>query len=180
MSIDRTVVFGVVPTRALAELVVADLNRAHFLTGDISILIADNGGTRDVVFETGTKASEGAVVGGSAGGALGGALGLLAGLGVLVLPGLGAFLVAGPIMAALSGVAVGSAVGSITGALVGLGLPEIQAKAYEGKVKGGAALVSVHTENAEQVVAARAALEIHGAQDISSTAELPVPTAQGL
>ncbi|RYZ63261.1 MAG: DUF3341 domain-containing protein, partial [Proteobacteria bacterium] len=121
----------IVPDRSKAELIVDQLKAAGFSDNDLSVLFPDQQGTRDFAHEHNTKAPEGAVAGVSAGGALGGTLGLLAGIGALAIPGLGPFIAAGPLVAALSGAAVGAAAGGLTGALVGMGIPEIEAKAYE-------------------------------------------------
>src|SRR5512138_2666327 len=117
-----------------------------FSSNDISVLFPDKTGTRDFAHEKGTKAPEGAAAGAGTGAALGGAFGWLAGIGALAIPGVGPFVAAGPIAAALSGAAVGGTVGGLAGALVGLGIPEYEARRYEGKVKGGGILISVHTE----------------------------------
>lgn len=168
-------VLGVVPNRIVADRVIADLLRTGFMMGDLSVLLPNNGGGRELALEPGTKAPEGAVAGGTAGGALGGALGLLVSLGAIAIPGMGPFIAAGPIMAALSGAAVGAAMGSLTGALIGLGVPEIEARAYEGRVKRGAALVAVHTESLRQITAAQRVFRSHGAEDVSSRGEAKVP-----
>src|SRR5215204_728718 len=133
----KKAVLGLVTSHAQAESVVSDLTSALF---------PDKSGTRDFAHEQNTKAPEGAIAGAGAGGALGGTLGLLAGIGALAIPGLGPFIAAGPILAALSGAAAGATVGGVTGALVGMGIPEIEAKRYEGKIRGGNLLISVHTE----------------------------------
>src|SRR3954471_9093234 len=140
-------VLGLVSNHAQAETIVDDLRNSGFANNDISALFPDKSGTRDFAHEQNTKAPEGAVAGAGAGGAIGGTLGLLAGIGALAIPGLGPFIAAGPILAALSGAAAGATVGGIAGALIGLGIPEVEAKAYEGKIKGGSILVSVHVED---------------------------------
>src|SRR6186713_1995274 len=140
-------VIGLVTSEAQAENIVGQLQRAGFSTNDISALFPDKRGTRDFAHEKNTKAPEGAVAGASAGGAIGGTLGLLAGIGALAIPGVGPLIAAGPIMAALSGVGVGGAVGGITGGLVGLGIPEYEAKRYEGRIKSGNILLSVHADD---------------------------------
>ncbi len=167
-------VFCIVQNYAQALRVVGDLKTAGFSNNDISVLMPDKSGTRDFAHEQGTKAPEGAVTGASAGGAIGGTLGWLAGIGSLAIPGIGPFIAAGPIMAALSGAAVGAAVGGITGSLIGLGIPEIQAKQYEGKVKGGNVLISVHSEDSAETKRAKDIFERSGAEDISSTDEASV------
>lgn len=164
-------VIGLVPSQAQAENIVGQLQRTGFYNNDISVLFPDKKGTRDFAYEQHTKAPEGAVAGASTGGAVGGALGLLAGIGALAIPGLGPFIAAGPIMATLSGAAAGAAVGGVGGALVGMGIPELEAKQYEGKVKGGSVLVSVHTNNGDQRTLAKRILETGGASDVVSTGE---------
>jgi hypothetical protein len=169
-------VIGLVPTQQQAENIVDGLQKAGFSKNDISALFPDKQGTRDFAHEQNTKAPEGAVVGVSAGGAIGGTIGLLAGIGALAIPGLGPFIAAGPIMAALSGAAAGAAVGGITGALVGMGIPELEAKQYESKVAGGNILLSVHVEDSAQRDRAKALLESGGAVDVKNVGEQSVPS----
>lgn len=171
----KNAVIGLVESEAKAELIVAELQRKGFSNNDISALLPDKRGTRDFAHENNTKAPEGAVAGVSAGGAIGGTLGLLAGIGALAIPGVGIFIAAGPIMAALSGAAAGAAVGGIAGALVGLGIPEIEAKQYEGKVKGGNILLSVHVDDDAQKDRAKKILEAGGAEDVVTVGEQGVP-----
>ena len=171
----KKAVFGIVPTQGAAELIINDLQRSGFEPGDVSVLFPSKGATRDFAHVQGTKAPEGALAGGGAGGLLGGTLGVLAGIGALAIPGLGLLVAAGPLMAALGGAAVGAAVGSLTGALIGLGIPEIQAKLYEGKVQGGNILVSVHVADSKAADRAKKIFETHGAEDISTTTEASVP-----
>src|SRR6187431_2146720 len=152
-------VIGLVSSEAQADSIVAQLQRAGFSTNDISALFPDKRGTRDFAHEKNTKAPEGAVAGASAGGAIGGTLGLLAGIGSLAIPGLGPFIAAGPIMAALSGAAAGATVGGIAGALIGLGIPELEAKRYAGKVQEGSILLSVHVEDSDETSRAKKILE---------------------
>jgi len=158
-----------------AEAIVDRLKSTGFSNSDISVLFPDKRGTKDFAHEHNTKAPEGATTGAGAGGVVGGALGWLAGIGALAIPGVGPLIAAGPIMAALSGAAVGAAVGGVTGALVGMGIPEYEAKRYEGKIKGGNILISVHSEDSEQTKRAKAIFEEFGAQDISTTGEAGVP-----
>jgi len=172
-------VIGIVETYTQAEAVVANLQQSGFGTNDISVLFPDKKGTHDFAHEKNTKAPEGATAGVGIGGAIGGTIGLLAGIGALAIPGLGPFIAAGPIMAALSGAAAGATLGGVTGALVGLGIPEIEAKSYEGKLKGGNILVAVHVTSSETSKAAKLALERSGAHDIVSTSETSVPKSQG-
>jgi hypothetical protein len=168
-------VFCIVQNYAQALRVVGDLKAAGFSNNDISVLMPDKSGTRDFAHEQGTKAPEGAVAGAAAGGAIGGTLGWLAGIGSLAIPGIGPFIAAGPIMAALSGAALGAAAGGVTGTLVGLGIPEIQAKQYEGKIKGGNILLSVHTDDGSEISRAKEIFERNGAEDIAYTGEASVP-----
>jgi len=167
-------VFGIARNRLQAESAASDLQTAGFVMSDISVLWPDQHGMRDVGHEKNTKAPEGAVAGASAGGAVGGVLGLLAGLGALAIPGLGPFIAAGPIMAALSGLAVGGVAGGLAGALTGLGIPEIEAKHYEGKIKDGNILVAVHAEGGKEISAAKDIFKKNGLTDISSTGETHV------
>ena len=160
-----------VDTEDQAAAIVEKLRSAGFSDNDISVLFPDKGSTRDFAHKKETKMPEGATIGASTGGALGGTIGLLAGIGALAIPGLGPFIAAGPIMAALSGGAIGAGVGGLTGALVGLGIPEYEAKRYEGKVKEGGILISVHSENNDETNRAKNIFKLAGAHDISSTGE---------
>ena len=171
-------VLGLLNNSAQAEAIVGELRTGGFSSDDISVLFPDKTGTRDFAHEQNTKAPEGAVAGASTGGAIGGTLGLLAGIGALAIPGLGPFIAAGPIMAALSGAAAGAAVGGITGALIGMGIPEIEARQYEGKIKGGNILLSIHVEDSAERARAKKVLERHGAQDIVTVGEEGVPSAR--
>jgi hypothetical protein len=164
-------VYGIANTAAQANAIIEKLRSTGFLNTDISVLFPDKQGPRDFAHEKSTKAPEGATAGGVAGLGVGGALGLLAGIGALPIPGIGAFVAAGPIMAALSGAALGGAAGGIIGGLVGLGIPEYEAKQYEGKVRAGNILISVHTEDEESRTRAKEILEQAGAKDISSSGE---------
>lgn len=177
MSSNKAVI-GLVGGVAQAEKILNELERAGFSTDDISALFPDKTGTRDFAHEHHTKAPEGAVAGAGAGGAIGGTLGLLAGVGALSVSGLGSFVAAGPILAALSGAAAGAAVGGITGALIGMGVPEIEARQYEGKLERGSILLSVHVDDAEQRDRAQNILERHGADDISVASEKSLPASQ--
>jgi hypothetical protein len=167
-------VFCIVNDRANAETIVGELRTAGFSGNDISVLFPDKEGSRDFAHEKNTKAPEGAATGATAGGLLGGALGWLAGIGALAIPGVGPFVAAGPIMAALGGAAVGATAGGITGTLVGLGMPELEAKQYDEKIRGGNILLSVHTEDSAQQEKAKAIFERHHASDISSSSEAGV------
>ena len=164
-------VICIVNSEAQAERVVGELRVAGFPSDHISALFPDKKGTKDFAHEQNTKAPEGAATGAGVGGALGGALGWLVGIGSLAIPGVGPFIAAGPILAALSGAAVGAAVGGLTGALVGMGIPEYEARQYEGKVKGGNILISVHTDDAARRNLAKEIFEKVGAEDIKTTGE---------
>ena len=169
-------VIGIVESPEVAEQIVAELQAAGLSQSAISVLLPDTEGTRDFAHKHSTKAPEGAAAGASAGGVLGGTIGLLAGVGALAIPGLGPFIAAGPLMAALSGAAAGAAVGGVTGALIGLGIPEIEAKRYEGKLRGGNILIAAHVETSEAQKAAEEVLKENGAHDVSTTSESSVPT----
>lgn len=171
----KNAVYGIANTPQQAESIVTRLQSLGIQTSDISVLFPDQAGTRDFAHEKNTKAPEGATTGGLAGMGVGGVLGLLAGIGALAIPGVGPLIAAGPIMGALSGAAVGGATGGLIGALVGLGIPELEAKQYEGKVRAGNILISVHTENGDERSRAKQALEESGATDVSSTSEASVP-----
>src|SRR5271154_1214283 len=171
MTSKKTAVFGIYQNAAQAEYTVDQLLAAHFQNDDISVLLPDNESTRDFAHEKNTKAPEGTATGVTAGGAIGGALGLLAGIGVLAIPGVGPFIAAGPIMSALAGLGVGGAVGGVIGALVGMGIPEYEAKRYEGHIKAGGVLLSVHCDTSEKIARAKDLLKHTGAQDIASSTE---------
>lgn len=164
-------VFCIATTTLQANQIVDSLREQGFSNNDISALFPDNEGTRDFAHEKGTKAPEGATAGASSGAILGGALGWLAGIGALAIPGIGPFVAAGPIAAALSGAAVGGAVGGLTGALIGMGIPEYEAKRYEGKVKEGGILISVHADDSEEIDRAKKIFQQHNAQDIATASE---------
>ena len=168
-------VFCITTSRNQAEQIVERLKSANFSNNDISVLFPDKQTNRDFAHEKNTKAPEGAVTGAGTGGALGGALGWLAGIGALAIPGVGPFIAAGPIMAALSGAAIGAAAGGVAGALIGMGIPELEAKRYEGKIKEGNILISVHTENSDEISRAKEIFKAAGAQDISVTGESSRP-----
>jgi hypothetical protein len=171
-------VLGFVTTRIAAEHIVDELQRSGFFRNDISVLFPDQAGTRDFAHEKHTKAPEGAIAGVTAGGAIGGTLGLLAGIGALAIPGLGPFIAAGPIMAALSGAAAGATVGGVTGALIGMGIPEVEAKAYEGRLRQGHILISVHVDDGKERNRAKSILERLGATDVVTVGEAAVPGPQ--
>jgi len=168
-------VFCISTSHDQADRIVDCLKAANFSNDDISALFPDKGTSRDFAHEKSTKAPEGAITGAGTGGVVGGALGWIAGIGALAIPGVGPFIAAGPIIAALSGAAVGAAVGGIAGGLIGLGIPEIEAKRYEGKIKEGNILISVHTENSDQIKRAKEIFTNQGAQDICVTGEASAP-----
>jgi hypothetical protein len=167
----KKAVFCIAQNIEQAELIVGQLKTAGFSNNDISVLFPDKTSTKDFAHEKHTKAPEGAAIGGTAGIGVGAVLGWLAGIGSLAIPGVGPFIAAGPIMGALGGAAVGGAAGGLTGALVGLGIPEYEAKRYEGKIKGGSALISVHAESRDELSRAKDIFEHAHAEDISSTSE---------
>jgi hypothetical protein len=164
-------VFCTVKSATQAAQVVDRLKCAGFSNSDISVLMSDKKGTKSFAIDNETKAPEGAAVGASAGALVGGGLGWLAGIGALAIPGLGPLVAAGPIMAALSGAAAGGLAGGLTGALVGMGIPEYEAQRYEGKVKGGSALISVHSEDSDETDRAKEIFESSGAEDIATSRE---------
>src|SRR5438128_3700927 len=171
MAGKNTAVFGIYSNRTSVESAVDALKTAEFRNSDISVLFPENTGTKDFAHEKNTKAPEGATTGAGTGAVVGGALGWLAGIGALAIPGLGPFIAAGPIVAALAGAGAGGAVGGVVGALVGLGIPEYEAKRYEGRIKSGGMLLSVHCDDSEWTGKAKRILEERGAEDVSSTGE---------
>ena len=177
MSDKKTAVFGIYSTRNAAEQAAEALVNGGFATGDISVLLPENLGTREIGTEKSTKAPEGATTGAGTGAVLGGALGLLAGIGALAIPGVGPLIAAGPIMATLAGMGVGGTVGGLTGALVGLGIPEYEAKRYEGILQKGGILLSVHCSTSDEVTRSKQILKGTGAEDVSSTGEASVEKA---
>jgi len=176
MAGKNTAVFGIYRTVGQADQAVSALFAAGFSPNDVSALLPDNDSTRQFAHEKNTKAPEGTATGAATGGVVGGTLGLLAGIGALAIPGLGPFIAAGPIMGALAGVGAGGALGGLIGALVGMGMPEYEAKRYEGRVKDGGVLVSVHCNSSEEVSRAKEILERTSAEDISSAGEKDVST----
>jgi ActD protein len=171
MAGKNTAAFGLYSDRSQVEQGIDALRAARFRNEDISVLFPDNQGTKDFAHEKNTKAPEGATAGAGAGGALGGTLGLLVGIGALAIPGLGPFIAAGPIVAALAGMGIGGAVGGLVGALVGMGIPEYEAKRFDGRIRQGGILVSVHCDNSEWVGRAKEILKQTGATDIASAGE---------
>lgn len=173
-------VFCIATSHDQAGRIVNRLKTADFSNSDISILFPDQGSTRDFVHEKSTQVPECALVGAGTGGVLGGALGWIAGIGALSIPGVGPFIAAGPIISALSGAAFGVAFGGIAGALIGMGIPEKKAKIYEGKIQSGNILISVHTENSEEISHAKNIFANAGAQDICTTDEASPSKNNGL
>lgn len=167
----NTSVFGIYPTRTHAEEAVDALRTAGFRAEDISALLPDNQGSKDFAHEKNTKAPEGATTGGTTGAVTGGVLGWLAGIGALAIPGVGPLIAAGPIMAALAGAGIGGLTGGLIGALVGMGIPEYEAKRYEGRVKDGGILLSVHCDSSDWVTRAKELLHNTGAEDVASAGE---------
>ena len=164
-------VFGIYPHRASFEYALGVLKEEGFRYTDVSVLLQENPGTKDLATEKATKAPEGAATGAGSGAVIGGALGWLAGTGALSIPGLGPFLVAGPIVATLAGIGVGGTLGGLSGALLGLAMPEYEAKRYQGRIEKGGILLSVHCDSPNWVNKAKRLLNSTGAQDISSTSE---------
>lgn len=178
MAGKNTAVFGIYPTRASAEEAVDRMVASGFRAEDISALLQDNVGTKDFAHEKATKMPEGTATGATAGAAVGGTLGLLAGIGALAIPGVGPLIAAGPIVATLAGAGSGGVVGGMVGALVGLGIPEYEAKRYEGRIQSGGVLVSIHADNKEWADKAKAILKQTGAEDISSAGEASADYAE--
>ena len=176
MAGKNTAVFGIYRTSADAERAVDTLVSAGYSNADISVLMPDSQSSKEFAHEKNTKVPEGTTTGVVSGGAVGGTLGLLAGIGALAIPGVGPFIAAGPIMGALAGLGVGGAVGGLVGALVGMGIPEYEAKRYEGRVKDGGVLLSVHCDTSEEISRAKDLLKQTGADDIASAGEKAVST----
>lgn len=171
MAGKNTAVMAIFQDETAVSYAVDQLRANGFRSTDVSVLLADNKGTKDFAHKRDTKAPEGATTGGTTGAAVGGILGWLAGVGALAIPGLGPLIAAGPIVAALAGAGVGGALGGLTGALIGMGIPEYEAKRYEGMIKEGKALISVHCDSQEWVKKAKEVLEASGGSDIASRNE---------
>lgn len=171
MAGKNTAVFGIYKNSMAAERAVDQILAAGFSNNDISVLLPDSPTTKEFAHEKNTKAPEGTTTGAATGGVLGGTLGVLAGIGTLAIPGLGPFIAAGPIMAGLAGLGVGGAVGGLIGALVGMGIPEYEAKRYEGRVKNGGVLLSVHCDGSHEIARVKDLLKQSGAEDIASAGE---------
>jgi len=171
MENKKTAVFGIYTTVAAADLATDSLVKSGFSAADVSALLPENLGFKPIATEKNSKAPEGAATGAGSGAVLGGTLGLLAGIGALAIPGVGPLIAAGPIMAALAGVGVGGAVGGFTGALIGMGIPEFEAKRYEGRLKKGGILLSVHCDTSDEIKRAKEIMKNTHAEDVSSTGE---------
>jgi hypothetical protein len=179
MAGKKTAVFGIYSTTAAAEHAVDTLTKSGFPISDISLLVPETLGSREMGTQKASKAPEGAAAGATSGAVLGGTLGLLAGIGALAIPGVGPFIAAGPIMATLAGLGVGGAVGGLTGSLIGAGIPEYEAKRYEGRLQKGGILLSVHCDTSVEIDQAKEILERTRAEDISSTRESTSDTKSG-
>lgn len=173
----KTSIFGIVKSYAQAEQIVERLQRAGFAPSEISVLLPDNQGKHDMGHVKATKAPEGATTGAATGGVAGGVLGLLAGIGALAIPGVGPFIAAGPIMAALSGAAVGATTGGVVGGLIGMGIPEIEAKRYEDKLRTGNYLIAVHARDGDEKDRAKEIFKNAGAEDVSTSSMSKAPAA---
>jgi hypothetical protein len=174
----KTSVLGIYANRETVERATDTLIKSGFRASEISVLLPENLGAKPIGTEEATKAPEGAATGATSGAVLGGGLGLLVGIGALAIPGLGPFIAAGPIMAALAGMGVGGTIGGITGALVGLGIPEYEAKRYEGRMQKGGILLSVHCDTSDEIKRAEELFKTTGAEDISSSTESSVASAK--
>jgi hypothetical protein len=171
MAGKNTAAFGIFSNREQLEAAINSLKNEGYRNTDISVLYPENVGTKDFAHKKTTKAPEGATAGAGTGVMIGGALGWLAGIGALAIPGLGPFIAAGPIVAALAGVGVGGTLGGVVGALVGMGIPEYEAKRYEGRIRSGGSLLSVHCDDSDWTRKAKEILTENGAEDVSSTGE---------
>lgn len=171
MASKNIAVYGIYPNRPMVEKAVEELKIEGFRNTDISVLFPDNKGNKEFAVEKGTKAPEGATTGAGTGVVIGGALGWLTGIGLLAIPGLGPFIAAGPIMAAMAGAGAGGVLGGIAGALIGMGIPEYEANRYEGRIKDGGILLSVHADDRDWKNKGKEILERTGAEDIGYKAE---------
>lgn len=171
----KSSVFCIAKSASQAEQIVDNLQNSNFDVSEISVLMPDTAGKHDFGHVKATKAPEGATTGATAGGVTGGVLGLLAGIGALAIPGVGPFIAAGPLMAALSGSALGATAGGLVGGLIGLGIPEIEAKRYEEKLRNGNFLIAVDAEDSDQVDRAKEIFENAGAEDITTSSLSKAP-----
>ena len=176
MAGKKVAVFGIFATRTAVENAASALASQGFPVADISVLLPESLGTKNIGTEKATKAPEGTAAGATTGGVIGGALGVLVGIGALAIPGLGPFIAAGPIVAGLAGLGVGGAVGGFTGAMIGMGIPEYEAKRYEGRLQKGGILLSVHCDTSEDIKFAKEVLKRTGGEDISATGEASTDT----
>jgi len=172
---NKTAVFCITKTRTQTEVIIDRLHRAGFPYSEISVLMPETDSIHDIGHVKASKAPEGTATGAATGGVAGGLVGLLAGIGAIAIPGVGPLVAAGPIMAALSGAAVGAAAGGLVGGLIGLGIPEIEAKIYEEKLRTGNYLISVHAHNSEEITRVKEIFESEKAEDISTTSQAEVP-----
>ena len=179
MAEKNIAVFGIYSQMSNLESALNQLKDAGFRHEDISVLFPENLGSKELTTVKATKGPEGVAAGAGSGAVIGGALGWLVGIGALAIPGVGPFIAAGPIVAALAGVGVGGAVGGVTGGLVGLVIPEYEAKRYEGRVLRGGILLSVHCDDSKWAKLAKHILEGSGAQDIASSSEAGADYAKG-
>src|ERR1700686_3201990 len=179
MAGKKTAVFGIYKTANHAEQTVDRLIAAGFTSDDISVLLPDSKSSKEFAHEKNTKAPEGTATGVTTGGAVGGTLGLLAGIGAIAIPGVGPFIAAGPIMGTLAGIGAGGAVGGLMGALIGMGIPEYEAKRFEGRIKEGGVLLSAHCDTSQEIDRAKELLKRTGAEDISSSSEASAPHPAG-
>jgi hypothetical protein len=166
-------VFCIATTPGRATSLVERLQAQGFAASEISVLLPGSSGTHDLSHVRATNASDGVAIGGVAGGALG----LLAGIGALAIPGIGPLVAGGPFITALSGAALGATTGGIVGGLIGLGIPEIEARRYEEKLKEGHCLISAHADNSDQIERAKAIFKEAGAEDINTVCEASAPAA---
>jgi hypothetical protein len=178
MASKKTAVFGIYSTREGVERAAESLSQSNFPVTDISVLLPQTLGDKDIGTEKATKAPEGAATGAGSGAVLGGTLGLLVGIGALSIPGVAPLVAAGPIMATLAGIGAGGVVGGLTGGLIGIGIPEYEAKRYEGLLQRGGILLSVHCDTSEDVSRAKEIMKLAGGEDISSTGESTPGTAK--
>jgi len=171
-----TAIYGIFVTPSSLEAAVDALTSAGISLNGLSLLMSDKGGWQDFTSGGAAKHSDPSAPGAGVGGALGGLVGLLVGLGALVIPGAGPLVAAGPMMASLAGLTVGGALGGLVSALVDLGLPEYEAKLYDGRLKDGAVLLSVHCLSIGQVDTAKDVLKANGAEDLASSGEEEIDT----
>ncbi len=174
----QTSVFCITKSRTHAERIIERLYASGFPYSEISVLMPETETQHDIGHVKATKAPEGTATGAATGGLAGGVLGLLAGIGALAIPGVGPLIAAGPIMAALGGAAIGATTGGIVGGLIGLGIPELEAKIYEGKLKTGNYLISVHAHDSKEIDSAKEIFKAENAEDISTTSQASVPDTE--